>query len=112
MVFEETEADVCSGRSCKFEGIGGNVCSGSVLDSRGDGVEGVGCEVGAAVQHADEREGFREDEVVGMTEEGGEGFFERVFEGCLTGGILHYSSGDCVSGCFDNLRVEGERTCQ
>jgi hypothetical protein len=70
LVFEEAEADVGGRRGSELCGSAGNVCRGFVLYGRGDCVNGVGCEVGAAVQHADEGEGFREDEVMRSAEEG------------------------------------------
>ena len=60
----------------------------------GYGVEGVGGEIGAAVEHTDEGEGFGEYEGVGSKKEGGERLFEGVLECVLAGGILHYCSVD------------------
>jgi len=71
LVFEETQADVSRARGCEFGGAAGDERYGFVLDGGCEGVEGVGGYVGAAIDHADEGEGFREDEVVRAGEEGG-----------------------------------------
>ena len=81
---------------------------GPVLHCGGYGVERVGCEVGATVDHAQKRERFGEDEGMRPQQKGFKRFFDGVFERCLAGCILHdapmrkYS----ISWLFSKSRVE------
>jgi hypothetical protein len=104
LVFEEAQSNISSGRSCEFLGSMSNECGGFILHSRGTGIEDVGCEVGASVQHTYQCERFRKDEVVGSEKEGGKRAFEGFFEGCLAGSILHYCSMNCKIGFWGEGR--------
>jgi hypothetical protein len=71
LVFEEAQPNISSRRSCEFLGSVSNERGGFILHGRGTGIEDVGGEIGASVQHTYQGERFREDEVVGSEKEGG-----------------------------------------
>jgi len=52
LVFEEAKTNVGGGGGGKFHGSASYVRGGLILDGRGNSIKGVGCEVGAAVEHA------------------------------------------------------------
>lgn len=70
LVFEEAETHVGRGGGCELHGPAGDERGGVVLDGRGRGVERVGGEIGAPIQHADEGNWFREEEALRAREKG------------------------------------------
>lgn len=89
LVLVHAEADVGGTAGGELGGAGCDGGGGLGLHGRGGGVEGVGGEVGAAVEHADEGGGLGEDDGVGAEEQGAERGLERLREGVATRGVLH-----------------------
>lgn len=67
------------------------------MDGRGGGVDCVGGQVGAAVEHEDEGEGLREEEALGVEEEVLEGALKGGLESVSAGRIFH--DGSVIPGC-------------
>lgn len=82
LVFVDAHADVGCRGSGEFGGAGGYVGGGLILEGGGEGVDGVGGEVGCAVGDEDEGDGFGEEHGVGLEEERA----ERGFDGGAEGG--------------------------
>lgn len=62
------------------------------MDSGSYGIERIRCEIGASIKHTDKSEWLREYKGVRSEDEALERRLERVFEGSLTGRVLHDTS--------------------
>lgn len=89
LVLVDAHADVGGGRCEEFGRSRSDVRGRPVADSRGDGVDGVGREIGAAVKHEYQSARLREEDGLRSEEEGSKGRLDRGGEGVSTGGILH-----------------------
>lgn len=87
-VLVQAEAEVGDAGGGEFGRAAGDGGCGFGGEQGLEGVEGVGHEVGAAVDHEDDGEGFGGEEAVGAGEEGGGGGFDRVHHLSLAGGVL------------------------
>lgn len=82
LVFVDAHADIGGGGGGEFGGARGDVRGGFILQGGGEGVDGVGGEVGCAVGDEDEGYRFGEEHGVGLEEERA----ERGFDGGAEGG--------------------------
>ncbi len=78
-----------------------------VADGGGCGVDRVGGQVGAAVEHEDQAEGLGEEEALGAEEESLEGELEGGFERVSTRGIFH--DGSIIDRGISSSEVNGGR---